>query len=88
LPNIANGGDLDQLLADYNGLLGSTPPDLVADNTPLGFELNEQQKMGHYMIRMLIERNDNRCGIISGKGGTGKTATIKAARFVTSLNLV
>jgi ATP-dependent exoDNAse (exonuclease V) alpha subunit len=42
--------------------------------------LNEQQKVGRDMIRMLIERDDNKCGIMLGKGGTGKTATIKAAK--------
>jgi hypothetical protein len=82
LPNIANGGNLNSLQAAYNGLLGSAPPDLEADDTPLGFELNEQQKVGSDMIQMLIERDDNKCGIMLGKGGTGKTATIKAAKDV------
>jgi hypothetical protein len=47
IPNIAKGGDLDQLQTKYDGLLASTRPDLMADNTPLGFELNEQQMIGH-----------------------------------------
>jgi ATP-dependent exoDNAse (exonuclease V) alpha subunit len=71
---------VEQLQTAYNGLLKLVPPDLVADDTPFGFELNEQQKVGRDMIRMLIERNDNKCGIMLGKGGTGKTATIKAAK--------
>jgi ATP-dependent exoDNAse (exonuclease V) alpha subunit len=36
------------------------------------------------MIRMLIGRSENKCGILLGKGGTGKTATIRAAKDLLS----
>jgi ATP-dependent exoDNAse (exonuclease V) alpha subunit len=47
---------------------------------PLGFELNAEQQYGRDMIRMLIDRPDRKCGLLLGRGGTGKTATIRAAK--------
>jgi hypothetical protein len=43
LPNIANSGNLDQLQAEYDGLLCSLP-DIKEDKMPLGFKLNNRQK--------------------------------------------
>ena len=89
LPPVVNGGE--RTLAELWEDLKSSPPppvedtdDTTGDDDP-GIQLNEMQQYGRDLIQLLVERRktnstESRCGILLGKGGTGKTATISAAQ--------
>lgn len=60
--------------------MASKPPPSMSNSVSPSFELNEMQSYGRDMIPMLIERTDNKCGILLGKGGSGKTTTVSPAQ--------